>query len=213
MATQQIQKIEANPRDSVGTHSTKALRTSGQMPAVIYGHKQDPVHISFNQKQITDLLHTQAHIVEVVVGAKTEPCLIKDVQWDHLGAHILHVDLARVDMTEKVTVNVEIELLGEAIGLKQAGAFLQHPMDEIQVECLASQIPDKITIDISALDAGQSLNVSDLQLPSGVVAIDDPETMVASIQIVEEEPEEVPAVEAAAEPEVIGKKETPDEQP
>lgn len=207
MATEQIPQIEGRARNHLGTRHTAHVRASGQLPAVIYGHNQEPAHVSFDQKQLTDLLHHHAHLIEVKIDAHKEPCLVKDVQWDHLGSKILHIDLARVDLTERVTVEVDLELVGEAIGLKEAGAFLQHSMDEIEVSCLASQIPDRIRVDVSGLGVGESLTIADLKLPSGVSPTDDPETTIASIQIVEEEPEAEVVEAVAAEPEVIKKKE------
>ena len=210
MATQQIPQIQGKIRNELGSRPAAQARKIGRMPAVIYGHKQDPTHVSFDEKEVTDLLHQHAHLIEVTVGSKKEPCLVKDVQWDHLGSQIQHVDLARVDLTERVTVEVDLALAGDPIGLKESGAFLQHSLDQIQVTCLASQIPDQIKVDISGLEAGHSLALTDLKLPEGVTAVGDPDTVIASIQIVTEEveaEEEAPA--GGAEPEVIGKKEEP----
>ena len=208
MATQQLTKIEAQTRSHLGTRSTAKMRTQGRLPAVVYGHKQDPVHISFDQKEVTDLLHQHAHVIEVVVNSKTEPCLVKDVQWDHLGSNILHVDLARVDLTEQVTVEIDLVLAGDPVGLKEAGSFLQHGSDQLEVSCLASQIPNQIKVDISGLGVGDQITVADLKLPNGVTATSDGETVIASIQIVAEEAEPIEGEAAASEPEMIGKKET-----
>jgi large subunit ribosomal protein L25 len=176
------------------------------MPAVIYGHEKTPIHLSVDPKQVTELLHQHAHMVEVIIDTTTEPCLLKDVQWDHLGANILHIDLIRVDLTEQVTLNVELELAGEPIGLKEAGAFLQHPINEIEVRCLASQIPDRIKADISHLKAGETFTVGDLQLPAGVTAATAADTMIAAIQAVgEAEEAETTEGEATNEPQIIGK--------
>lgn len=207
MATQQLLKINAQTRPNLGTRSTAKMRGQGRLPAVVYGHKQDPAHISFDQKEVTDLLHQHAHLIEVVVDSKTEPCLIKDVQWDHLGSNILHVDLARVDLTEQVTVEVDLVLTGEPVGLKESGSFLQHGSDQLEVSCLASQIPSQIKVDISGLGVGDQITVGNLKLPTGVTATSDGETVIASIQIVAEEAEPIEGEAAAGEPEVIGKKE------
>lgn len=207
MATQQLPKIEGQTRSGLGSRQTAKIRSQGRLPAVVYGHKQDPTHISFDQKEINDLLHQHAHLVEVVVGSKTEPCLIKDVQWDYLGSNILHLDLARVDLTEQVTIEVDLVLTGEPVGLKESGAFLQHGLDQLEISCLASQIPDQIKVDISELGVGGQITVADLKLPAGVTATSDGETLVAAIQIVAEEVEPIEGEAGEAEPEVIGKKE------
>jgi large subunit ribosomal protein L25 len=207
MATQKLLKIEGQTRSSLGSRTTAKMRGQGRMPAVIYGHKQDPAHISFDQKEVTHLLHQHTHLIEVVVDSKTEPCLVKDVQWDHLGSNILHIDLARVDLTEQVTVEVDLVLAGDPVGLKESGSFLQHGNDQLEVSCLASQIPDQIKIDISGLGVGDQITVADLKLPPGVTATSDDETVIASIQVVGEEAEPVEGDAAAIVPEVIGKKE------
>ncbi len=212
MATAQMPTIEAQGRPATGSRATARLRAAGRLPAVIYGHKQDPVHVSVDQKLFVDLLHRHTHLVEVSIDSSAEPCLIKDVQWNHLGSKILHVDLARVDLTERVTVSVEIEMVGEAIGLKEAGVLLEHPLTEIEIECEAANIPASIRVDISALDVGKSICVSDVQLPEGVLPASDPDSVIASIRVLAEEPEEESIAETTeGEPEIIGKKEEPQE--
>ncbi len=209
MTTTQIPQIAGQVRDRLGSRDTARLRTRGQLPAVIYGHKRDPMHICVDAKQVTDLLHHRAHLVEVVLDSTSEPCLIKDVQWDHLGSDILHIDLTRVDVTERVAVRVDLVLTGDPVGLKESGTFLQHPINELDVSCLASQIPDQIKADISGLTPGATFTVADLKLPAGVTVNADPETVIASIQVISEQPESElePGPTAASEPEVIGKKE------
>ena len=213
MATHEIPTIHADARTTLGSRPTAKLRTTGQLPAVIYGHKQDPVHVSLNRGEITGLLHHNAHVIEVEVDSKKEPCLIKDVQWDHLGSELIHVDLARVDLTERVTVEIELELVGEAVGLKESGTILEHHLNQIEVKCLASDIPEQVRMDISELNVGQSLTVSDLVLPEGVEATQAADTLIAAIHVVTEaeETEEGEATPGAGEPEVIGKADKPDE--
>ena len=208
MATNQIPQIEVEKRERTGSRYSARLREKGLLPAVIYGHGQDPQHVSLNRKKFSDLLHNHVHILEVQLDGSANPCLIKDVQWDHLGDTLMHVDLARVDLTERVTVEVELLLVGEAPGLKETGAILEHPVSMIEIECLATQIPESIKVDVSGLNAGDSIVASDLKLPEGVTTTLDEDTVVATISIVEEAPEaEVLEVAAGSEPEVIGRKE------
>ena len=210
MSTQQIPQIQSTPRQQLGTRASAALRTEGRIPAVIYGHKQDPDHVSLDRKLLTGLLHHHAHLVEVTGEGQSQPCLIKDVQWDHLGSQILHVDLTRVDLTEQVVVEVEIELVGEAVGLKESGAYLEHPATHVQVKCLASQIPDSIRVDISQLGVGESITVGELSLPQGVSIEGDPEAVVASVHLTSASDETEAVAEATDEPELIGKKDKPE---
>lgn len=211
MATQTIPQIQAQVRDRLGTRYSTRLRKEGRLPVVIYGHQQEPVHASVNLDEVVDVLHRNAHLVELVIGSQSEPCLVKDVQWNHLGSQIIHLDLTRVDLTERVTVEVELEFVGEPAAVKQAGVILEHLITEVEVECVATNIPERIQVDVSAMQIGDMLTVADLKLPEGVDAVTDGETIVASVTEVAEEPEAVVAAADAAEPEVIGRKAKDDE--
>ena len=206
MATQTIPKIDMQPRDRVGSRYANRLRKAGQLPAVIYGHKQETLHVAVDAKEITDLLHENHQLLEVAISGKAEPCLIKALQWDHLGDKITHIDLTRVDLSETVEVDVTLELTGEPPALAEAGAILDRPTPTILVSCRADSIPDKIVHDISALTVEQPCTIADLALPEGVSAAIDSETVIAQIQIMAEVPDEEETVEAVAdEPQVVGR--------
>ncbi len=211
MATNQIPRLEAQPRENLGKRHNLRIRKAGQLPAVIYGHKLDPVHVTVDKKAFIELAHRNVHLLEVAVGSSTEPCLIKDMQWDYLGSNVIHVDLARVDLTEKVTLEVGLVFVGEPAGTKEAGAFLQVFHNEIEIECLATQIPESIKVDVSHLNVDEHIEVKDIKLPEGVVAVSDGDLALAGVVIaaIEEEPE----AEGTAEPEVIGKKLEDGEEP
>ncbi|MEM1444725.1 MAG: 50S ribosomal protein L25 [Planctomycetota bacterium] len=202
--------LEAQPRDKTGSRYAKRLRDAGRLPIVIYGHGHDPVHASVETRELHDVLASHAHLVEVNVDGKPTPCLVKDVQYDYLDRDPVHVDLAIVNLDEDVQVEVGIELTGDAVGLKQAGAMLDQQMTTLTITCKANNIPDAIIHDISELDVDVQLNVADLTLPAGVAASDDAEKLVAHIviQVVKEEPTEEEAGDGG-EPEVVekGKKE------
>jgi large subunit ribosomal protein L25 len=206
MSTATQPKIKADVRDRTGTRYAARTREAGQLPAVIYGHKKDPVSIAVDTKAMIALLHDNAHLIEVEVAGKTEPCLVKDIQWDYLGSTILHVDLARVDLTEEVEVEIEIELVGEAVGLKEVGAMIEQNTNTVQIKCRADAIPEKLTHDVSELGVGDSLLVSGLTMPPGVTATSEADTLVAHISIAKAEVEEEEAVEGGDQPEVIGGK-------
>jgi large subunit ribosomal protein L25 len=208
MSTQQIPQIQVQPRAELGTRHTARLREKGRMPAVIYGHKQDPVHVSADAKQVLDLLHLKAHVLEVVLEDSTEPCLVKAVQWDHMGDEILHIDLARVDLSETVSVDVDIELHGDAVGLKESGTVLDHTLSTVAVRCRVTEIPESIRIDVSELGVNATFTVADLSLPAGVECALPAETVLAAVRVlaIAETEDEVEAVEGAeAEPQVIGR--------
>ena len=96
--SQETPALEANKRDRLGTRYSRRLRREGRLPAVVYGHGMDPVHITVDQEIFTDFLHTGAHLVSLQTDGRAETCLIKGVQYDHLGDNIIHVDLTRIDL-------------------------------------------------------------------------------------------------------------------
>ncbi len=207
MATRQIPKLQGERRERTGSRYAYRLRQDGRLPAVVYGHKQDTIPVALDYRQFNDLVHQHHHLLELEFDSQTEPCLIKEVQWNHLGTQIVHVDLTRVNLSEEVEVELEIELKGEPAALQEEGAVLNHPETSITVACRADQIPESLSADISGLQVGEALTVADLQLPEGVRAVTDPETVLAQIQIVQEEPEAEEAAAEGEEPEVIGKAE------
>jgi large subunit ribosomal protein L25 len=212
MAGTTIPQLETFPRPGIGSRSAHQLRQQGLIPVVIYGHKQDPAHVAVNRKALTELLHHNAHLVDVTVDGNTEHCLVKDIQWNNIGTEIIHLDLTRVDLNERVTVEVPLHFVGEAPGLKTAGAYLEHPLSDLEIECLATSIPDAINIDVSGLQVGEPISVADLKLPEGVTAVTDADTIVAVIHVTTaEEVEVTPAEEVVGEPEVIGGKKEDDE--
>lgn len=208
MSTATQPAINAEVRERTGTRYAARIRAEKKIPAVIYGHKQDPVHVAVDAKEMIALLRHNAHLIEVSTAGKTEPCLVKDIQWDHLGKNIIHIDLARVDLSEEVEVEIEIELVGDAIGLKEAGAMLDQASSTVTVKCRADAIPESLTHDVSEMGVGDSLLVSGLTLPAGVTAASDPDTLIAHLTISKAgaEEDEAAAAEGGDEPEVIGGK-------
>ena len=203
-------KLDTEPRTNLGTKASKALRKLGKLPGIIYGHNETPVAVSLDEHFVEVALAQGARIFDVIVAGKTERCLIKDVQWDTFGQTPIHIDLARVDIDERVTVNVGIELRGVPKGIADGGVLDQH-MASIEVECLATEIPDTLAPFVTDLGIGDSLLVKDLPLAEGVVPQADPEDRVATVNVlaiaVEEEEEEVvdTGEEAGGEPERIGR--------
>lgn len=212
MATREVPKVQGQIRQRTGSRYARRLRESGQLPAVVYGHKQEAVPVAIDQRQFTHLVQEHHHLLELKLDAKAEPCLIKQVQWNHLGTRIVHVDLTRVDMSEEVELDIEVTLTGEPAALQQEGAILNHPETSIRIACRADAIPESITHNIGELGVGESVTVADLTLPAGVRAVSDPETVLAQIQVMQEEPEEEPAVAEGEEPEVIGKAEESEQE-
>lgn len=197
--------IEAHTRDRIGTRYARRLRSAGLLPAVIYGHKEDPLPVSVNAKDMLRHLHHGVHVMEIKLDSgKTETCLVKDLQFGYLGDNVIHVDLARVNLDEEVHVQVHLHFVGEPAVLKQPGAILSHDLTELEIICKVNAIPDEIRVDQSAMES--SITVGEIDLPPGIRAASDPDTLVAHISFVAEvETGEEAAVDeqGAAEPEVI----------
>ena len=201
--------IDAKPRERTGSRYSRRLRASGGLPAVVYGHKQDPESVTLDAKQVVRQISEGHKLFKISMGSSEDTVLLKDIQYDHLGTDVIHVDFERVDLTEQVEVNLPVHLKGDAIGLKTAGAILIHPTSEIEVRCKVSDIVEHIDVDISGLDVGQALHASDVPLPPGFELLTEPEAVLAAIQVKAEEEEEGEAGEAeegAAEPEVLSER-------
>jgi large subunit ribosomal protein L25 len=193
--------VAARLRDRIGTRYAQRLRKEGRLPCVIYGHKADPVHVSVDEKEVLTHLHHGAHVLNInVENGEHQTCLIKDLQFGYLGDNVVHIDLARVDLDEEVTVHVALKFVGSP--KMPAGAVLSHPLSELEVICKVTDIPDEIKVDLTPM--GEVFTVADIVLPPGVRTELDPGTLVSHLSFVAETEEgEAAEVEGAAEPEVI----------
>ena len=204
MASQTAQ-INAEVRSDLGSRANRRLRQAGKLPGVIYGHKEAVVPVTLPKKEVVTHLNRGTHVFDLALDGKNEKVLVKDVQFDHLGAEVLHVDFARVSLDEKVEVTVPLELKGTPKG-EADGGVLQQLVAELEVECLVTEIPDAIRHNVSDMGVDSDLHVKDLQLPPGVRALQDEDLVLAQVRVITEE-EAAPAAEGeTAEPEVIGRK-------
>jgi large subunit ribosomal protein L25 len=224
MSSQQQEVVEAQPRpeSSRGKNEARRLRASGRIPAVVYGAKKQALAISVDPKQISRILHSESGhntIFELKVGSENAKSMIVDWQYDPLSGKLLHIDMKRIAMDEKMRVKVPIQLVGEAPGVKQQGGLLDQVLRELEIECLPADIPSHIDADVSHLEFGHVLRVGDLPHDAKVKFLTDHQQTVAHVTHVKEEVAPAPeaAAEAAtaapAEPEVIkkGKQETEEE--
>jgi large subunit ribosomal protein L25 len=211
MAKQSIQ-ITAEPRDGLGSRKVKRLRDQGLIPGVVYGHKEAVVPVTLPKKELSTHLGRGAHVFDLTLSGKTEKVLVKDVQYDHLGLEILHIDFARVSLDERVEVTVPLELKGTPKG-EDEGGVLQQMVAVIEIECLVTDIPDRITHNVSEMAVDDSLHISDLSLPPGAKAMQDPDLIVAMVKVIEEEVTAAAPEAETAEPEVIGRKPEEGEAP
>jgi large subunit ribosomal protein L25 len=211
----QIETLKAERRSPKGTREARRIRQTGMVPGVVYGHKQDPEAVLVARHDIEQILAHGTHAVTLDLGGKQEPCLLKDVQYDHFGVEPMHVDFARVDLNERVTVKVPIVLRGDAKGLSEGGHLEQHKID-IEIECQVVNIPHELRVSVADLGLNQALHVSDVKLPEGMVAQDDADAVIVVCREASKHVDETSAEGAAAEgaePEVIakGKEEDSDE--
>ncbi len=203
MATQTAQ-VTVKTRDQLGTRANKRLRNTGFIPGVIYGHKEAVVPVTLPKKDVENHLHHGAHLFDLAIDGKSEKVLVKEVQYDHLGLHVIHVDFARVSLDERVEVTIAIELKGEPKAEGDVPASLTQVLNELELECLVTEIPDVIRVNVSEMKLDDVLHIKDLKLPPGVKCKQDEDLIVVTFKEIKEE--EAAAEGATAEPEVIGRK-------
>lgn len=205
--------LDYTRRTPKGSGAARKLRREGRLPGVLYGHKQDTVPLTVDKDEFGALLHSGHRTMTLQDGPRSEMALVKAIQYDPLGSHIIHVDFTRVALDEKVQVTVPIDFAGQPKGVSEGGVLDQVAKD-VNVECLATAIPESIRVNIQHLEIDQSLHFKELPAEDGITILDDPENVVAVIhppRVVEEEAEEE-AEEAVAEPEVIGREAEKDEE-
>lgn len=189
-------------REVTGSRAMHKLRREGKVPAVLYGHGQPAVNLALGSDEVKGLVRHGARVVDLE-GAVAEKAFVRELQWDTFGREVLHLDLARVSADERVTVEVQVELKGDAPGVKEGGVldFVTH---SVEIECLVVSIPEKLVLRLGGLKLDAHLNADAIELPAGATLISDPTTTIVSCA----KPLEAVAAGAGegAEPEVIGRK-------
>jgi len=197
--------VNSEPRQTSGSRSSRKLRAAGKLPAILYGHKQETVSLTLVTEEVEKIVRRGAHVVDLKTSTGVEKALIRDLQWDHLGKELLHIDFERVSADERIEVTVPVELRGLAPGALSGAGVLDQPLHTLHIECLAIQIPDSIKVNISTLQLGQAIHIKELSVPEGVKILGDPDAVVVQVSIAK--PELVPPGEAGAnEPEIIAAK-------
>jgi large subunit ribosomal protein L25 len=190
-------------RSESGTAAARRLRRRGLTPAILYGRGMESLPLAVDSKTLRSLMHAGGHNVLLrlrIQGGEGEPptVMIKEMQRDAVTGMTLNVDFQRISLTEKVTAQGPVVLFGEAPGVKQGGV-LDQILREVEVECLPTDIPPRLELDISQLEIAHSLHVSDLVVPSGVEITTDPAAVVVTMTRVVEEVVAPPVAEAVAE--------------
>jgi large subunit ribosomal protein L25 len=194
------QRLVATPRDGAGKGVARKLRAAGRVPAVLYGHGMDPLSLSVDALELLHVFHTGAGtnvLVDLEVDGTEHLAMPREIQRDHIKGKYIHVDFLVVRRDERITLSVPVRIVGESPGVK-AGGVVEHHLWELQVECLPTNVPEAIEADISSLDIGSSLRVSDLVAPDGVTILSNPEDSVVAVQQ-PQAPVELEEEEAAAE--------------
>jgi large subunit ribosomal protein L25 len=198
--------LTVETRAQIGKGANRKLRAAGRIPGVIYGKKRAAQSITLDPAALQKLLHGSGAglntLIDLSVGGRTDTVLVKELQRHPVYGAYWHVDFYQVDLTQKITVSVPLHFVGKARGV-EFGGILDHPLRELEVECLPRAIPEFVEVDVSALEIGQSIHVSELRLPEGVEVKTDPTQPVASVV--------VPAAEVEATPvETVVEGETPE---
>ena len=213
-ATAEQNLLEAQPRTAGTKNDARRVRRGGKVPAVIYGAGKAALSVSVDPRQVTRILHSQTGhntVFDLTVDGERTKAMIVDWQYEPIKGSLLHIDLKRIAMDQKLRVNVPIELVGESAGVKQQGGILEQIAREVEVECLPGDIPNQIELNVSELVFGVVLRVSDLPKSDKIKVLTDPDQPVAHIITIKEE--EAPTADAVAgeaaaapaEPEVMKK--------
>jgi large subunit ribosomal protein L25 len=213
-------QLSAKGRDGQGKGDSRKLRQTGYIPAVIYGHGEKTRSVAVNAHEL-ELLFSRVHVENTVIDLNVEGekkpirALVREVQTHPARGQIVHVDFYQIHAGERITMQIPLNFVGTAAGVKNGG-ILQHTMDEIEVEVSADNIPENISIDVSALEIGDSVHVSDLHVPEGVKVLDNADRSVCSVSPPQAGVAETPVAAAEpttpAEPEVIRRKKEDEEE-
>lgn len=217
--------LEALMRADYGKQHNRRLRKEEFIPAVVYRRGKETVSLKVARKELSRVLKTgrsENVLISLTVkgeekatkAPKERVVIIKELQHDPIRGEVLHVDFHEISLTEKLKVGVPVKAKGQSVGVKQDGGILEHTLWEVEAECLPTEIPDQIEVDVSALKIGDSIHIKDLPVPKGVQILQDPDLTVFVVKppVVEVAPAEALPSEAAAEPEVITERKPKEEE-
>jgi len=205
--------LKAEQRESLTKGSNKRLRKSGIIPAVVYGQGNAAASIQIAYSDLWAALHSDAGrnvLIDLEIkdakSKKKQTVVIKELQQHPVHEQIIHVDFHEISLKDKILVNIPVHEKGESPGVKNEGGVLEFPLRELQIECLPTDIPEAIDVDISKLGLNQSIHVKDLIIASTIIVKNEPGMVVVQVKPPVELKVEEPTEEGATEPEVIGEK-------
>lgn len=159
--------LKTHSRPDIGSASARRLRAESRIPVNVYGHGEANQNLALDEHALELALNTSTQVFTLSISGKEQPCLVKSVQYDTFGQRVLHVDFARVSLTEEVEVEIALEITGTPKGAAEGGqVVVLHPA--VWVRCLASAIPDLLSVDISPLLMGQAIHAREIVMPAGV---------------------------------------------
>lgn len=196
--------LTAHLRTLTRRAGTREVRKAGRIPATIYGREIKPQNLEVDSKELSDLIHGAASenlLVDLAVTSDARPkrlALLQDLQHHPLSRKIIHVDFHEVSETETVTMSVPVQTIGEAAGVKNEGGVLEHVLYKLKVRALPKDLPEVITLDVTALALGKAIHIGDIQPPPGVAIIGGKQIVVVACAAPRAEEVETPVGEAAA---------------
>lgn len=197
--------LNVKHREKLGTANNRRLRDSGQIPAILYGHGEACLSLTVPAGDVSAVVRHGGKLVKLA-GDASDNALIREVQWDVWGKKVLHLDLLRVSEKDKVTTRVTVELKGTAVGLSEGG-IVEHVLHEVEIECPAMSIPDKLVLNITDLHLDKSLFAKDIPLPAGARMESDEDALIVHCIPPHAEEDTTSPAAGTIEPEVIGQKE------
>jgi len=190
--------LNAFARSQTGRTEVKKLRSAGRVPATIYGRQAQPVNLELIADDLETLIHhslSENILVDLKLDQTNHLALVQEIQHHPLNRQVLHVDFHEVSATEKVTVMVPVETVGEAVGVKTGGGVLEHVLFKLKVRALPKDLPEQILVDVSALEVGKSIHVGEIKAAEGVEILGNKQTPVISVALPKAEAE--PTAETA----------------
>lgn len=203
--------LTAEKREALGTRVSRRFRKSGKIPAVLARKGDAPVHLLVDAREFGKVLKKHARVIELAHPAGSDKVFLKEVQYDHLAEHVIHIDFTRIAKDELVTVEVALILKGKPTGVADEGGVLDQYVKTLKIQCLPDAIPESVEVDVTGLKKDVKFTVKDLKLAPGLKALHDEGLLLAIVQ--EHKVEETPAAGALpgpVEPEVIKAKKEED---
>jgi len=204
-------KLDIENRKVVGKKATKTLRKSGKVPSILYFKGEDPISLSVEKKVLYKAMKSDQRIYEMEINSKSQYVMIKEIQYHPVTDEVIHVDFMRVRRSEKMTISVPIILIGKSIGVTEGG-ILSQSLNQIEISCFPTNVPDQIEVNIEHLEINSSISVADVTIDDEDIEILSAEEIsVASVNPPKEEEEELVISEEDVEGEDIGEEEKVEE--